>query len=159
MPLFSIAQLCFTAYPQNQTSQYSLKIRIHYHSSGNKHIHILVLWRRILACQKFYVSPDGGGGNIFLYLIKSFYQSTRSVSEWVCLCVCVFGCSLTPPDSWTDLAKLFFGLLCLGHRMVLGKKNQDPVFPGSRKNLNFRVIFDQFGRKITKCVVAKPLFR
>ena len=79
---------------QNQTSQYSLKIRIHYHSSGNKHIHILVLWRRILACQKLYVSPDGGGGDIFLYLIKSFYQSTSlSVSESVC--VCVFGCSLT----------------------------------------------------------------
>ena len=137
MPLFSIAQLCFTAYPQNQTSQYSLKIRIHYHSSGNKHIHILVLWRRILACQKFYVSPDGGGGNIFLYLIKSFYQSTRSVSEWVCLCVCVFGCSLTPPDSWTDLAKLFFGLLCLGHRMVLGKKKSRSGFSGKPEKSGF----------------------
>ena len=128
-----MVQLCFTAYPQSQTSQYSLKMRIHYHSSGNKHIHILVLRRRILACQKLYVSPNGGGGDIFLYLIKSLYQSTSlSVSESVCVCVWMFpNSSGTAGPIWLNF---FWFALSWSHDGFRPKKIriQDLVFPEIR---------------------------
>ena len=108
-------------------------MRNHYHSSGYKHIHILVLRRRILACQKLYVSPNGGGGYIFLYLIKSLYQSTSlSVSESVCECVWMFpNSSGTAGPIWLNF---FWFALSWSHDGFRPKKIriQDLVFPEIR---------------------------